>query len=271
MFGHCRRHRTRSWRQLPSFLTAALLAMAGAGWTGASAQPDRDAAATIRHVICRMVDGAAAANRLPSGFLTRVLWQESRFRSDARSRAGAEGVAQFMPQTAAERGLADPTDPEQAIANAARFLAELTARFGNLGLAAAAYNAGQGRVTKWLQGQSELPIETRLYVAAVTGRQAEAWRGYAAAAASAGSEPCIAVTEELVRSAPTRVAAAPAPAWQVRLDGTLARAVGLLGSVPQPRPVAVSPSQASVDALCASIRTLGASCQVFDRNRFEWK
>jgi hypothetical protein len=215
-----------------------------------------------------MVDGAAAVARLPSGFLTRVIWQESRFRSDARSRAGAEGVAQFMPQTAAERGLADPNNPEQAIAKAARFLADLTARFGNFGLAAAAYNAGQGRVTKWLQGEADLPAETRLYVVAVTGRPAEDWRGHPAAgsAASGASEgPCIAVTEDLARSATPRATPAKAPVWQTRLDGTLAAAIGLLGSVPQPRPIAPSRSQASVDALCASIRALGASCQVFAR------
>ncbi|HEX6441754.1 MAG TPA: lytic transglycosylase domain-containing protein [Stellaceae bacterium] len=253
------------------FRGAALLAAAVGCWPGAvSAQPDRETAATIRHLICRMVDGAAAANRLPSGFLTRVIWQESRFRSDARSRAGAEGVAQFMPQTAAERGLADPSDPEQAIGKAARFLAELTVRYGNLGLAAAAYNAGQGRVAKWLQGQAELPAETRLYVAAVTGREAEAWRRQSAgvsAAATASLEPCVAVTEELARLEPVRTAAARAPAWVVHLDGSLARAAGLLASVPQPRHAAVvTTSQASVDALCASIRTLGANCQSFVRN-----
>src|SRR3954451_1071374 len=125
-------------------LAVILMAATIGGWSrSAAAEPDKDAAATIRHLICRMVDRAAAAHRLPAGFLTRVVWQESRFRSDARSRAGAEGVAQFMPGTAAERGLTDPTDPEQAIAHAASFLAELAVRFGNLGLAAAAYNAGQ--------------------------------------------------------------------------------------------------------------------------------
>ena len=109
-----------------------------------------------------MVDGAAAANRLPAAFLTRILWQESRFRTDVISPAGAQGVAQFMPQTAAERGLADPYDPGPAIAQAARLLAELGGRFGNLGLAAAAYNAGPARVAKFLGAQSDLPEETRM-------------------------------------------------------------------------------------------------------------
>jgi transglycosylase-like protein with SLT domain len=199
-----------------------------------------------------------------------VIWQESRFQSDAvgpvtRSGQRAQGIAQFMPGTADERRLLDPFDPVQALPKSAEFLSELRGQFGNLGLAAAAYNAGQGRVTKWLQAQAELPGETRAYVAAVTGRQAEEWRNRRgdAGAALPNHEPCIAVTEELARSAPVRTAAARAPAWVVRLDGTLASAIGLLDSVPQPRAAAPSASQASVDALCASIRALGASCQVF--------
>jgi hypothetical protein len=262
---------TACGRLPPVLLIALAVAVAGiAVRPGARAAAlDRDTAATIRHLICRMVDGAAAANRLPSAFLTRVIWQESRFRSNARSRAGAEGVAQFMPQTAVERGLADPSDPEQAITHAARLLASLSVRFGNLGLAAAAYNGGLGRVTKWLQGQSDLPAETRLYVLAVTGRQPEDWRGHSvnvSATAQADGGPCVAVTDELARMAPSRMAPPKAPAWVARLDGSLAQAIGLLDAVPLPRRAAVlSPSQASVDALCASIRTLGASCQVFAR------
>src|SRR5438445_4482414 len=139
-----------------------------------------DTAASLRQAICHMVDGAAEANRLPAAFLTRILWQESRFRTDVISPAGAEGVAQFMPQTAAERGLADPYDPGPAIAQAARLLAELGGRFGNLGLAAAAYNAGPARVAKFLHAQSDLPEETRLYVLAVTWRPDEEWRVSAA-------------------------------------------------------------------------------------------
>ena len=52
------------------------------------------------------------------------------------------GVAQFMSGTASERGLADPFDPATAIPASAKLLAELARRFGNLGLSAAAYNAG---------------------------------------------------------------------------------------------------------------------------------
>ena len=80
-----------------------------------------------------------------------------------------------MPGTAAERGLADPFDPEQAIPKSAELLDELRRRFGNLGLAAAAYNGGPARVEAWLAGRGGLPWETRSYVSAITGRGAEDW------------------------------------------------------------------------------------------------
>ena len=64
---------------------------------------------------CHTLATAADANNLPLEFLTRLIWQESRFDPQAVSPAGAQGVAQFMPKTAAWRGLADPFDPVQAI------------------------------------------------------------------------------------------------------------------------------------------------------------
>jgi hypothetical protein len=80
-----------------------------------------------------------------------------------------------MPRTAAERGLLDPFDPVQALPKSAEFLHELKGQFGNLGLAAAAYNAGPARVRAWLNGTSGLPAETRNYVAAITGISVEDW------------------------------------------------------------------------------------------------
>ncbi len=64
----------------------------------------------------------------------------------------AQGIAQFMPGTASERRLLDPFDPVQALPKSAEFLSELRSQFGNLGLAAAAYNAGPRRVQEWLAG-----------------------------------------------------------------------------------------------------------------------
>jgi membrane-bound lytic murein transglycosylase MltF len=86
------------------------------------------------------------------------------------------GIAQFMPQTAAESGLGDPFDPLQAISASARLLRGLRGQFGNLGFAAAAYNAGARRVSEWLERRRKLPRETLNYVANVTGRSVEQWQ-----------------------------------------------------------------------------------------------
>jgi hypothetical protein len=130
---------------------------------------------TLSNVICEAVKVAAEEHDIPIGFLVRLLWQESRFRSEEVSHAGAQGIAQFMPQTAIEMGLKNPFDPLQAIPASAKFLRKLYNQFGNLGLAAAAYNAGGGRIEKWLSRRSSLPKETRAYVKIITGHKAEAW------------------------------------------------------------------------------------------------
>jgi soluble lytic murein transglycosylase-like protein len=116
-------------------------------------------------------------NDLPVDFFTRLIWQESHFDPQARSYAGAQGIAQFMPATAQGRGLANPFDPYVALRESARFLRELRGQFGNLGLAAAAYNGGPGRVQAWLGGHGRLPAQTRAYVRIITGRAAEKWVG----------------------------------------------------------------------------------------------
>jgi soluble lytic murein transglycosylase-like protein len=92
--------------------------------------------------VCRAVEQSAAENALPVEFFARVIWQESRFNAKAVSPKGAEGIAQFMPRTASWHGLADPFDPIEALRHSAAYLRELLGQFGNLGLAAAAYNAG---------------------------------------------------------------------------------------------------------------------------------
>ena len=135
-----------------------------------------------REAICLMVESAARANDLPLEFFARVIWQESRFQSNAvgpmtRSGQHAEGIAQFMPGTASERRLLDPFDPVQALPKSAEFLAELRNQFGNLGLAAAAYNAGPRRVQDWLGGKGSMPQETRNYVTAITGSSIDDWAG----------------------------------------------------------------------------------------------
>lgn len=124
---------------------------------------------------CDALREAAESSDIPVAFFARLLWQESRFQAFEVSRVGAQGVAQFMPATAAEVGLDDPFDPFKAMPASARFLRKLHDEFGNLGLAAAAYNAGSGRIQKWLSGRSALPRETRDYVRIITGNNAENW------------------------------------------------------------------------------------------------
>ena len=125
--------------------------------------------------ICHAIEQNAAANGLPVEFFARVIWQESRFNAQAISRKGAEGIAQFMPATAGDRGLSDPFNPMAALREAASYLGDLRKQFGNLGLAAAGYNAGPGRVNAWLDGRRRLPSETRDYVAIITGWTADDW------------------------------------------------------------------------------------------------
>jgi hypothetical protein len=159
----------------------------------AAAQEDESANTSVRpdtaNSICLMAEAAASANGLPFEFFARLIWQESRFRPDAigpvtRSGARARGIAQFMPRTASERGLLDPHDPVQALPKSAEFLRELRNEFGNLGLAAAAYNAGPRRVRDWLEGRGGLPAETEHYVETITGRPIAEW-----AKAEAGRPP----------------------------------------------------------------------------------
>jgi hypothetical protein len=87
-----------------------------------------------------------------------------------------KGIAQFMPKTAVETGLANPFDPMQAIPASARFLQRLRLQFGNLGFVAAAYNVGAHRVMEWLERRASLPRETRDYVVRLTGLSVETWK-----------------------------------------------------------------------------------------------
>lgn len=143
--------------------------------------PEKPANPDTRESVCLMIEAAARANNLPLEFFARVIWQESRFQPDAigpvtRGGQRAQGIAQFMPGTANERRLLDPFDPVQALPKSAEFLAELRNQFGNLGLAAAAYNAGPRRVQEWLAGTGPMPQETRHYVAVITGASVEEWQ-----------------------------------------------------------------------------------------------
>ncbi|MCB5174245.1 lytic transglycosylase domain-containing protein [Microvirga lenta] len=201
-------------------------------WASALGAPSTE---TVEQALCRLIDNAAAARQIPTDFLTKLIWQESSFRTGAISPAGAQGVAQFMPGTARERGLADPFDPEQAIPEAAKFIHELTDRFGNLGLAAAAYNGGPARVASWLSGRGGLPAETRNYVFRITGRSAEDWAAdlkeelnlQTDDADAANPQKCmqvVALLRQPGRGAPEEAPFAP---WGVQLAGNFSKSRAL--------------------------------------------
>jgi soluble lytic murein transglycosylase-like protein len=106
---------------------------------------------------------AAAAYSLPPELIRSVIRAESGFRADAISPAGAQGLMQLMPATAAELGVSDPFDVRQNIDGGARYLRRMLDRFdGDLRLALSAYNAGPGAVERYA---GRVPFaETRNYV-----------------------------------------------------------------------------------------------------------
>jgi hypothetical protein len=171
--------RTADWRLRVFYLAVAcFLICLGSRKETAAQDLDKSLGGALT---CVMIEDAARSNSLPVSFFTRLLWQESGFQSDAigpvtRSGARALGIAQFMPATAAERGLLEPFNPVEALPKSGRFLAELRYQFGNLGLAAAAYNAGPQRVREFLAGSRNLPSETRNYVFKITGHSVDDWR-----------------------------------------------------------------------------------------------
>ena len=123
--------------------------------------------------ICAAIATSADGHGVPRDFFARLIWKESRFDVAATSPVGAQGIAQFMPGTARERSLADPYDFAQALPASARLLKDLRRAFGNWGLAAAAYNAGPTRVSRWLSSGGFLPLETEEYVLDITGNSAD--------------------------------------------------------------------------------------------------
>jgi len=214
-----------------SLLCAAVAALLAGG--PALAQTPSGRGETVDQAICRIIDAAAAREGLPAAFLTRLIWRESSFRADVVSHKGAQGIAQFMPGTAKERGLENPFDPEAAIPASAALLADLNRRFGNLGLAAAAYNAGPGRVNGFLAGGG-LPNETRTYVRLITGRTAEDWvavKKQGADVPAHDDAPCLATVAALRKGAPAPAAGEPAnplfAPWGVQISGNYSRDIAL--------------------------------------------
>jgi hypothetical protein len=179
-------------------------------------------------LVCEALADAAVDNDLPTPFLIRLIWQESGFNQNAVSPVGAQGVAQFMPATAARMQLDDPFNPLQAVRASAQLLRDLFKQFGNLGLAAAAYNAGPKRVQDWLAKRGKLPDETRNYVQRITGVTPEHWKTQPTAPAIhvARQVPCQREAGLLAADGPRLIPLPPmSPAMVAALEAEKARQI----------------------------------------------
>ena len=164
-FGFLRRYAWEPWHfgytRNPGSASVGFGARGGDGRATAALQsfvPPRYAPAIAR---------AAQRWSVSAQLLAAQIYAESNFNPFARSPAGAEGIAQFMPGTAHAYGLLDPFDPAAAIDAQAHLMRDLLGRFGSVPLALAAYNAGPGAVAPC--GCIPPYAETRAYVVRILG------------------------------------------------------------------------------------------------------
>jgi len=152
------------------------------------------------------IDAAAAKYNVDPALLRGLIRQESNFNANATSPAGARGLTQLMPGTAAALGV-DPSVPAQAIEGGAKYLRQQLDRFGNdPAKALAAYNAGPGAVQRY--GGVPPYAETQNYVRKVMGYAAEyrqAAPASALAAAASVTSPVTATTAAPTVTGPTSV------------------------------------------------------------------
>jgi cell wall-associated NlpC family hydrolase len=144
-------------RVLPSDDTASFTATSATG-------PTQMGNVSVPAAYAGTIEQAASSNGIPASLLAALLYHESRFEPNVVSSAGAEGIAQFMPATAAGMGI-DPTNPTQSIEGAANLLGSYTQQFGSYADALAAYDAGSSAVERY--GGIPPYAETQAYVPAV--------------------------------------------------------------------------------------------------------
>lgn len=274
---------------------AALLA---ASFTPALADPPGRSLPVTTGRICALIEQEADRNGIPREFFARLIFKESRFDANAVSPAGAEGIAQFMPGTAAMRGLDDSFDIDKALPASAKYLGELKTGLGNLGLAAAAYNAGEGRVSRWLSSGGFLPLETENYVLDIMGEPADNFTEASYAGTVQPLHPKLGFGEAC-RKLPVAMSDVVAMAtvhlkpWGIQVAGNVRRAAAirqwqrvkgrfpalLAGHEPVvsrarsarvPRGIYAvrigAESRREADGICASLRKAGGACVVM-KNR----
>ena len=254
-------------------------------------------AASFNRDICRALARLAGENDLPPDFFARLIWKESRFRPDAVSPKGAEGIAQFIPSTARMRGLSNSFDALEALKKSAEYLDDLRDRFGNIGLAAAAYNAGEGGLRTFLK-TGNLPQETRSYVLDITAHAAEDWRDNPPATVDlrldrqkSFEDACIALADTRRLKALEFEAEGVWAPWGAQLSGHFQKAVAVrlflstVRSLPAPlnreKPLIQKernrafgtrlrytarigrPTRQEAEAVCVVVRKSGGACIVF--------
>jgi soluble lytic murein transglycosylase-like protein len=166
----------------------AQLQQAGATQTAATSAP-ATAGGPVDGQFSELINAAAQKHGLDPALLKALIRQESDFDPNAKSPAGAAGLTQLMPGTAAALGVTNPLDPAQAIEGGAKYLAQQLKAFdGDVRKALAAYNAGPGAVQRY--GGIPPYAETQNYVRSVMDFADEYRRQSPPAAASApGSLP----------------------------------------------------------------------------------
>ncbi len=247
--------------------------------------------------LCGAIAHFAGANRLPPDYFARLIWKESHFQPDALSLKGAQGIAQFMPGTAKLRGLEDSQDVLKSLRASAEYLDELRGRFGNLGLAAAAYNAGEAGLSGYLVSGS-LPSETRNYVMAITAHTVDEWKDNPPDMAAAPldkdkpfADACVALANRKRLNEPAFQPEGVWAPWGVQLaanaQGQVARSLFFRAVNRLPPPLnAEQPlifrkrdrsfgfraryvariarqTRGEADKVCAQVRTAGGACTVF--------
>ncbi|WP_185983839.1 lytic transglycosylase domain-containing protein [Aureimonas mangrovi] len=246
--------------------------------------------------ICDLIAQNAAATGMSPDFFARLIWKESRFDEGARSPVGAQGIAQFMPYTAAERGLADPFDKNEAIRHSALYLRDLRTELGSWGLAAAAYNGGINRVKRWMTSGGRLPYETEDYVYSITAQPASWFREEIREAAVKPldaerpfDESCRRLPIMETRAVFASAESAPMQPWGAQVAGHVNEAIamrmyrklqdaypGILGGVDPivmrtrpisgPRRISAvrvgAQTRGEAESVCTRLRSAGGSCVV---------